>query len=465
MPINDLPALDAAQNDLRNNVHFLRAIMDMAEKNNVIARSPIYTDKGIKLVDSGARIGSRLYERLLQMPLRGTIDHHLLVDNMVCVQSIEAEALLQCKTQALIQRLVQSLGGVNRLLAPLHFLPLPASIAFKLTMMREQRPELYEHSLQMMLVALYLAVRSDWSERKCGALAAAGLLHDLGMLYMPPAWADLQHQLSPEERQQLVTHSLLAVCVLREQNVYPESVQRAVLEHHECLDGSGYPQGLRAQQISPMGQILLLAEVVSAFYEKYTDLPGKRLSLMLRMNHRRYPAELVQIILSLLDGSDAVPRLELGPLVAEVQATGALLGDSFARWDQLRNQLASLGQTPARFAARAALWLEGRLKILQNELAQAGVHPQQLPELFDYLQDDLQGMTELALLQREAVWQLDAIASNCLRRWPQLCERAGLLENALLDWCQSCCQRENPVAPETVANACSSHSEEAFERS
>jgi len=427
--------------DLRDSVHFLRAITQLAEKENVITHSPIYTDRGIKLVESGARIDSRLYDRLVQAPLREAIDHNLMVDNMVCIQSIEAEVMVQCETMPLVRRLAEALGGVDRLLAPLRFMPLPTPIAFKLTLMREQRPELYHHSLQMMLVALYLALQDGWSERDCVPLAAAGLLHDIGMLYMPPAWTDPAHKLTPEERKQLVAHSVTAMWVLREQQVYTPAVQTAVLEHHECLDGSGYPRGLEREQISPMGQMLILAEVVSAFHEKYADMPGPRLSLMLRMNHRRYPPDLVRRILPLLT-VEVDAGMDIEPLVAEVQAMGAVLGGRFAHWARLRAPFAAPAMAPAaprmtpRPVDRAVVWLDGRLKALEQELAQAGSHPKQLGDLLGYLKDDLQGMAELALLHREAVWQLETIANSCLRRWPQLLERATPIDEALAEWCQ-----------------------------
>ncbi|MCD2512010.1 HD-GYP domain-containing protein [Comamonas endophytica] len=447
------PDLDVVPDDLRDSAHFLRAVTELAEKDNVITHSPIYTDRGIKLVESGARIDSRLYDRLVQAPLRESIDHNLMVDNMVCIQSIEAEVMVQCETMPLVRRLGEKLGGVERLLAPLRFIPLPMPIAFKLTLMREQRPELYSHSLQMMLVALYLALEAGWSERDCVPLAAAGLLHDIGMLYMPPAWTDPAHKLSPEERKQLVAHSVTAMWVLREQQVYTPAVQLAVLEHHECMDGSGYPRGLQREQISPMGQMLILAEVVSAFHEKYADMPGPRLSLMLRMNHRRYPPDLVEKILPLL-AVEVDTGLEMEPLMAEVEAMAALLGRHFAHWAQLRAPLAPPALAPAaakppRPLDRAVVWLDGRLKALEQELAQAGSHPKQLRDLLGYLRDDLQGMAELALLHREAVWQLETIANGCLRRWPQLLERATPTDEALADWCQAVSAAGAPREPET----------------
>ncbi|MOA34759.1 hypothetical protein D3C78_1561600 [compost metagenome] len=84
---------------------------------------------------------------------------------------------------------------------------------------------------------------------------------------------------------------------------------------------------------------------------------------------------------------------------------------------------------------------------MQKELAQAGSHPQQLTDLLGYLRGDVNGMAELVLLHREALWQLDAIVHNCLRRWPQLLERSGPVENALADWCEASAQTGRADAP------------------
>ena len=86
--------------------------------------------------------------------------------------------------------------------------------------------------------------------------------------------------------------------------------------HHEKMDGSGYPRHLMGEAISPMGRILLLAEVVTAFYEKYTDMPAQRLSLVLRLNHRKFPAALVAHVLPLLQ-EDVARDSALMPLGAD----------------------------------------------------------------------------------------------------------------------------------------------------
>ena len=417
--------------------HFLRAVTDMAEHCNVVTGEPIFNDKGVKLVEKYARLDSRMYERLVRHRLRDPIDKHLSVDNRVDVQSIEAYAMVQCETVDLVRRLVQSLGGTDRLLAPLRLLVLPPHIGFKLTVMREQRPELFAHSLQMMLVAICLALHKGWSERECGPLAVAALLHDVGMLYMDPAWTDSNYRLSGNERKHLVAHSVTAMLIVRGAGVYSQDVEMAILEHHERMDGTGYPRGIHGENISPMGQILLLAEVVSAFFDKFHDLPGQRLSLMLRMNHRRYPADLVSIILPLLY-DEIAPGTPLPPLQAEFMHTVAALAAAFQMWETLSQKF------PERWQAmpdhQAAVYIDTSIGSLQKQLAEAGAHPNQQTDLLAYLKDDVQGMSEIALVSREALWQLQAIVNGCLRRWPGVHACAHAVDAAVAQWCDACMQ-------------------------
>jgi HD-GYP domain-containing protein (c-di-GMP phosphodiesterase class II) len=417
--------------------HYLRAVTAMAERCQVVAQSAIYTDSGVKLVEKGARIDARLYGRLLQHLLSGPIDGHLSVDNAVDAAAIEALARAQCAGEPLALRLAQALGGAQRLLAPLRFLLLPQPLAFKLTVMREQRPDLLAHSVRMMLVALYLGVRSGWGESECVPLAAAALLHDIGVLHMDPAWRDPEQKIMGAGRKHLVVHPVTAMLIVRAQQAYPRSVSEAVLEHHERMDGSGYPRGLAGGQISPMGQILLMAEVVPAFFEKYADRPAQRLSLMLRLNHRKFPAALVALMLPLL-AEDAAPGADPQPLQRDVGRHIEVLSDAFARWADLRAQLPA--QWLALPSGRACAFVDLRLAALQRALVEAGSHPRQQADVLEHLQGDAQGLAELALVGREALWQLQSIVNESQRRWPQVMARADAADTAVADWCDACSQ-------------------------
>jgi HD-GYP domain-containing protein (c-di-GMP phosphodiesterase class II) len=157
----------------------------MAEHTEVMTGDAIYTDKGMKLVDKGTRVDSRLYDRLVMHKLRDPIDANLITGDLVDVASLVALARQQCERS----RSAASHGGVHRRCrasaGTVKSLLLPQAIAFKLTVMRRQRSRLYQHSLQMTLVAIFLALKNGWTERECVPLATAALLHDVGMLYGP----------------------------------------------------------------------------------------------------------------------------------------------------------------------------------------------------------------------------------------------------------------------------------------
>ena len=422
-----------ADTDTADTPHYLRALTHMADRRTVIANAAIYTDNGIKLVEKGARIDGRLCDRLVQHKLREPIDRHLSVENPVDVPALLAASQALTEQDALPRMLAQRMGSNARLLAPLRSLPLPAPMACKFTVMRDQRPDLFQHSLQMMIVAVFLGIKSGLSERDCTALAAAALLHDLGVLHMDPAWSDPGNKVVGAQRKQLVAHPITAMLMVRDTGAYPRAVEVAVLEHHERMDGSGYPRGLAAADITPMGRILLLAEVVAAFYEKYEDMPAQRLSLMLRLNHRKFPSALVAHILPLLQ-EETTRESAIMPLGDDAPHQNELLAEAFAYWDQLKAAL--FPEVGAKAPENSAFaFADSRLQALQKTLIEAGSHPQQQSELMAQLQDDAIGMAEVALVGREALWQLQSILNAIHRRWPRLSERASPADAAVADWC------------------------------
>ena len=417
--------------------HYLRAITDMADRRTVVTQEALYTDRGIKLVDKGARVDSRLYDRLVKHKLRGSIDEHLAMDDMVNVQSIVQLAASQCEHDTLAYLLVHTLEGMTaeKLLAPVRAMLLPPSLAFKLTVMREQHPVLFEHSVRMMLAAVYLGIKSGWSDRECVPLATAALLHDIGVLHMDPVWHDPANKMTAVGRQQLMAHPITAMLIIRGQNMFPRVVEQAVLEHHECMDGSGYPRGLQGDQISLMGQILMVAEVVAAFFEKYAnEAAAQRLSLTLRLNHRKFPAALIACLLPVLQIRAVQTDVQVTP--ADVERLIEQLSTVFGDWDTRR-----AGLPPEAAESEACAFVAQRLSALQKTLFEAGSHPQQQAEALQYLQGDEQGLAELALLGREALWQLQGIVDATHSRWLTLEHSPQVGDQAVVQWRDACAVR------------------------
>lgn len=421
---------------LPDNANYLRAVADLAEKRPMVAQSAIYSDSGVKLVEKGVRIDRRLYDRLVEHTLREPVDTHLNVEGLLTTAELIADAREVMASAPLPQRLAQALRTPESLLSPLAFMPLPSSVAFKLTLMREQCPILWRHSVQLMLIGMYLARCIEMSERDCMALCAAALIHDAGMMHMDPAWTDPKRRLVGAERKHLVAHPITSMLMVRQAQVYPRVVEVAVLEHHERMDGSGYPRGLVGDQISLLGRVLLLADVAAAIYEKQDTVPALHLALVLRLNHRKFPADLVARLLPLLDDERARDSA-LMPLGAHVNRDLETLADAFTEWERLKGTLKhSETNTDLKNAlSQPVAYIEMRLGALHKVLHESGAHPQQQLSLLAQLHGDAAGLAEVAFVGKEALWQLQTIVNACQRRWPKTEHVSSAEEHAAQTWC------------------------------
>jgi putative nucleotidyltransferase with HDIG domain len=100
-------------------------------------------------------------------------------------------------------------------------------------------------------------------------IALAGHLHDLGKQGVPSSILSKPSKLTPSEFRLVQDHVQIGVELLNTVGFDPVVV-RYVAEHHERLDGSGYPNGLRGDEISLGGQIIGVADVASALASKRT---------------------------------------------------------------------------------------------------------------------------------------------------------------------------------------------------
>lgn len=413
-----------------NSAHYLRTLATMAQRRKVIAQDAIFSANGIKLVDKGACFDSHMYDRLVQHKLREPVDTHLTVEDAVTSASLRQQADHLLLHADLPKLLAQSLGSTARLSAPLKTLYLAPRIAFRLTVMREELPGLFAHSLEVMLTAQYLALASHMADEDCNRLAAAALLHDLGVLHMDPMWRDPDHKVTGAERRHLVAHPITAMLVVRDAGIYGPRVETAILEHHERMDGTGYPRGLSGNDISPLGQVLLMAELVAAFAEKNSDTAFEQLSLVLRLNHRKFPKTLTEHILSLLSATGHADKILAPPPAEQLRPLVQHLVQAFGQWEQAKahiNFSDASDENPGPIA-----FVEERLRLLERTLVETGMQTGETEPLHDAGAD----LSELSFVVREALWQLTSIVNGCERRWPlELQQRSGPQASAVAQWC------------------------------
>jgi putative nucleotidyltransferase with HDIG domain len=112
-------------------------------------------------------------------------------------------------------------------------------------------------------MAVAIAKEMGLSEAAIDSLRSAAILHDVGKISIPGEILNKPGKLSWVEWQLVKTHVAQGLKILAEAN-FPSEVRAAVAQHHERLDGSGYPQGLKGDQVVLEARILGVADVFEA---------------------------------------------------------------------------------------------------------------------------------------------------------------------------------------------------------
>lgn len=106
------------------------------------------------------------------------------------------------------------------------------------------------------------------------SMAMAGLLHDIGKAAIPYTLLNTARPLTDEEFSQMKNHVLSGYEAVHGLDDIADVVKKAVLEHHERYDGTGYPYGKKGQEISLFGRILAVVDVYDALTSKKAYKPA-----------------------------------------------------------------------------------------------------------------------------------------------------------------------------------------------
>jgi putative nucleotidyltransferase with HDIG domain len=106
-----------------------------------------------------------------------------------------------------------------------------------------------EHTRRVATLAVEIGEQMGLSRTRLRSMAIGGLLHDIGKLSIPDAILQKPGPLDDDEFAVIKTHPERGRELLEELGGFDESVTRLVLDHHERLDGRGYPRGLHADDL------------------------------------------------------------------------------------------------------------------------------------------------------------------------------------------------------------------------
>ncbi len=158
------------------------------------------------------------------------------------------------------------------------------------------------HQRRVADLSAVLAQRLGMDRDRTQGLRMAAMVHDIGKLYVPAEFLNKPGKLSSAEFSIIKNHSQVGSDILSPVE-FPWPLSEIVLQHHERLDGSGYPQGLRGDQLLDEAKIIAVADVVEAMAFDRPYRPGKGLDAALdEVEHNAgtlYDRDVVQACLNM----------------------------------------------------------------------------------------------------------------------------------------------------------------------
>jgi len=404
------------------NAHYLDHVIHTSESRPVEAIEDIVGQNGIKLLAKGAQVNEKVRERLLMHKLQKPLEDCLQVTNGVMPQSFGpmGEALLE---QYPLLKAICAHDLYPAAPTTLATLKLSYPVQSLLTVYAEYQSDRLKHTAGVAMLALALARRLLPGEAgRHHTLALAGLLHDVGELYIDPQYMRPGTPLGPQEWRHVASHPVIGERVLRNMPGAGREIASAVLHHHERLDGFGYPRGVQGAALPLNGQILAAAEWLMALIEN-SKTPLTRASVATKLIPGEFSRELTEAITVAAHGgapaaAAAIDPVPLESAIPRVVAIVATLGRFRETRPWIEERIAA-ARPGLRAVLEAALQ---RLLRIQTAFSSTGLDAHDPDALVASLaeQRDAELQVELMTVVGELEWRLRELERETLLR-------AGLL--------------------------------------
>lgn len=131
----------------------------------------------------------------------------------------------------------------------------------------------FKHSVDVATISMILAKQQGMSRQEIYEIGICGLLHDVGKTKVPLEILNKPGRLDDEEFSIMKQHSVFGYRMIKDKPDFNNNICMGVLQHHEKINGAGYPMGVEEKQISPYARIISVADIYDALI---TERPYKQ---------------------------------------------------------------------------------------------------------------------------------------------------------------------------------------------
>jgi putative nucleotidyltransferase with HDIG domain len=163
--------------------------------------------------------------------------------------------------------------------------------------------ETYYHPLNVTVLSLMMAKSLAIPPEEAKLLGLAALFHDIGKAGVPDSVLMNSGPLSKAEKAMLQNHCQSSAEMVMQAGL-PERVAQIILQHHECMDGSGYPNGLKGEEIDPLARVLGLVNAYDRLCNPASHqeamTPYGALSYLFASERKKYDGTILNLMIKSL---------------------------------------------------------------------------------------------------------------------------------------------------------------------
>ncbi len=146
------------------------------------------------------------------------------------------------------------------------------ALAVDISVLKVSDEYTFKHSVDVATMAMIIAKKTGMSKQDVYDIGIAGLLHDIGKSKIPNEVLNKPGKLTDEEFEVMKQHPIHGYRILEGNKALSENIKLAVLQHHEKINGNGYPFGDVSEQISTFAKIISVVDIYDALV---TERPYK----------------------------------------------------------------------------------------------------------------------------------------------------------------------------------------------
>lgn len=277
----------------------------------VLARSVFYNPNCLPLIVAGQQLTPTIIKKMTELNIPGVYIESKFASDVEVKEFIEPKVKKELTKELtnlyggymrnipLSNSKIQSMRHIAEKL--MNYIATKDEFLLNIIDIKDYDTYTYSHSIYVGTLSVLIGTQLKYSQYLLMELAMAGLFHDIGKLDISLDIINKKGPLTPEEFEEIKTHPLKAVARLKSSSQIPRMVLTGIESHHEKFNGSGYPYGLKGEEIPVYGRILALADVYDALTSSRSYrrawLPNEAVEYMMGCGGTHFDHDILQAFL------------------------------------------------------------------------------------------------------------------------------------------------------------------------